>query len=161
MARILIVGGGCRGLALARRLHDAACAVRITTRDAGARELIEAAGAECLFADPNRLASMRNALDGVTLACWLLASANGELAELEALHGARLRSFMHTAIDTTVRGVVYEAGAASGSSLARQGAQIAREVSAANAIPLATIEAAPDAVEAWMEAAWRAVQGLL
>ena len=46
MARVLIVGCGCRGQELARGLRAAGHAVRGTTRDASGLETIEAAGAE-------------------------------------------------------------------------------------------------------------------
>ncbi len=35
-------------------------------------------GAECLIGTPDRLASMRGALDGVTIACWMLATVQGD-----------------------------------------------------------------------------------
>jgi 3-hydroxyisobutyrate dehydrogenase-like beta-hydroxyacid dehydrogenase len=46
LARVLIVGCGCRGQALARELRAAGHAVRGTTRDAGKVAAIAAAGAE-------------------------------------------------------------------------------------------------------------------
>src|SRR4051812_14657160 len=104
MARVLIVGCGCRGQALAQRLSDDGHAVRGTTRDPARIAAIEAAGAEGVMADPYRLATMLGELDGITLAVWLLGSAAGGREELEALHGPRLESFLHTLIDTHVRG---------------------------------------------------------
>ena len=109
MARILIVGGGCPGRSLARRLADAGHAVRITTRDESGRAAIETAGAECWIGTPDRLATLRGALDHVTIACWLLARARGEPEQLSALHSSRLELFLTQAIDTTVRGFVYDA----------------------------------------------------
>jgi len=46
--------------------------VRITTRTDSGRAAIEAVGAECLIGTPDRLASLRGALEGVTVACWML-----------------------------------------------------------------------------------------
>ena len=46
MARVLIVGCGCRGRALAADLRGAGHAVRGTTRDPGRTAAIAAAGAE-------------------------------------------------------------------------------------------------------------------
>jgi shikimate 5-dehydrogenase len=90
VARILIVGGGCRGRALAVRLtQEGRHAVRITTRTESSRAAIEATGAECLIATPDRLASMRGALDGVTIACWMLATAVGDTAHVVSRPGDR------------------------------------------------------------------------
>ena len=84
-------------------------AVRVSTRTEAGREAIEAAGAECWLGTPNRLATLRSALDSVTILCWLLGSAVGAAQELSELHTDRLRFFLTQAIDTTVRGFVYEA----------------------------------------------------
>ena len=73
------------------------------------RAAIEAVGAECWIGTPDRVASLRYALEGVTLACWLLGNACGEPDELAALHGSRLEFFLGQTIDTTVRGLIYEA----------------------------------------------------
>ncbi|HEX5146304.1 MAG TPA: hypothetical protein VFV85_04720, partial [Conexibacter sp.] len=66
MARVLIVGCGCRGQALARELRARGHAVRGTTRDEAGRAAIEAAGAEAWIGDPDRIATISYALDGVT-----------------------------------------------------------------------------------------------
>jgi len=55
MARILIVGCGCRGRALARELGERGHAVRGTSRTEAGRARIEAAGFEGVVADPDRL----------------------------------------------------------------------------------------------------------
>ena len=71
-----MVGGGCRGLALARDLVAAGHAVRaVTRREAGRRE-IEAAGCECWIGDPDVIGTLRYALDNVTLLLWLLGTAS-------------------------------------------------------------------------------------
>ncbi len=106
---MLIVAGGCRGRRLAAALVGEGHAVRITTRDERGRAAIEAAGAECWVGTPDRLATLRGALENVTILCWMLATATGSAEELDALHGSRLEFFMTQAIDTTVRGFVYEA----------------------------------------------------
>ena len=72
MARLLVVGGGCRALDLASELRAEGHAVRIATRREARREQIEAAGAACLIADPDRIGTLRYALDNVTLLLWLL-----------------------------------------------------------------------------------------
>ena len=90
MARILIVGGGCRGRRLAACMVAAGHSARITTRSEAGRGAIEQAGAECWIGTPDRLATLRGALDSVTIACWLLGSASGgaERAGGAARHAA-------------------------------------------------------------------------
>src|SRR6478672_6679865 len=108
MARVLIVGCGCRGQALSRRLVDAGHAVRGTTRDPGRVAEIEAAGAEAVTADPDRLATLMGAIEGTSVVCWLMGTADGERAR--ELHGPRLESMLEHIVDTHVRGLVYETG---------------------------------------------------
>ena len=162
MARVLIVGGGCRGRALAARLIDAGHAVRITTRAEPGRAAIEALGAECWIGTPDRLQTLRGALDGVTVGCWLLGTASGEEDTLSALHTTRLELFLTQAIDTTVRGLVYEAGGEGGPAAARErGEEIVRTITARNQIPLAWLREDPRATDAWVAAALGAVEGVL
>ena len=59
------------------------------------RAAIEAVGAECWIGTPDRIATLRYALDGVTLACWLLGTACGEPESLAALYGTRLEFFVN------------------------------------------------------------------
>lgn len=163
MARILIVGGGCRGRRLSARLvAEAGHAVRIVTREESGRAAIEATGAECLIGTPDRLASMRGALDGVAIACWLLATARGNPEQVGALHGSRLESFLSQAIDTTMRGFVYEAvGAAVTAHAPTEGERIVRAISERNAIPAAILRADIDDAETWQTEAFATVDGLL
>src|SRR5262249_48104121 len=84
-------------------------AVRITTRRPAGRDAIQATGAECYLGTPARLAPLPAALENVTIACWLLGGARGPEEQLRALHSSRLSYFLGQAIDTTVRGFVYEA----------------------------------------------------
>jgi hypothetical protein len=170
VARVLIVGGGCRGRHLAADLvHGGGHAVRIVTRTEAGRAEIEASGAECLIGTPDRLASLRGALDGVTIACWLLATARGDETRVRSLHGSRLEAFLGQAIDTTMRGFVYEApdiGAGMGASMAvnaarAEGEHIVRTLTSRNAIPAAFVRADPSDVDAWLADAIGAVDSLL
>jgi glycine/D-amino acid oxidase-like deaminating enzyme len=162
VARLLILGGGCRGLALAREAQREGHAVRVVTRIEVRRAQIEAAGAECWIGDPDRLGTLRGALEGVTLACWLLGTATGSAEQLRALHGPRLRAFVGQAIDTTVRGFVYEvAGTSVPAEVLARGASVARDATRANAIPLALVEADPRDRDTWLDAARVAVGSLL
>ncbi|HXB65976.1 MAG TPA: hypothetical protein VNV42_13995 [Solirubrobacteraceae bacterium] len=161
MARLLIVGGGCRGEQLAEEAVGEAHAARIVTRAEGRRARIEAVGAECLIGDPNRLGTLRGALEGVTIACWLLGTASGPDEQLRELHGARLRAFLESAIDTTVRGVLYEAAGTVAEATLAAGERIAAEVAGANAMPLAILRSDPRELPGWLERARATVDSLL
>jgi len=159
VARLLIVGGGCRALDLARQLRDEGHAVRAVTRTEGGREAIEAAGAECVIADPDRIGTLRYALDNVTLVLWLLGTARGD--NVAELHGSRLEMMLWRTIDTTARGLVYEAaGTVDAAALAAARALVER-FAAYNEIPLRVLEADPADRAAWLQAARSAVDELL
>jgi hypothetical protein len=169
---VLIVAGGCRGRALAEALVGEGHAVRITTRSERGRAAIEATGAECWVGTPDRLATLRGALENVTILCWMLATAAGTREELGALHGSRLEFFMTQAIDTTVRGVVYEAGGAASASGATSavastpamlagGERIVRALAERNSIPTAFVTGDPHDRDGWRADALAAVASLL
>jgi uncharacterized protein YbjT (DUF2867 family) len=161
MARLLIIGGGCRGLDLAREFAQSGHAVRVTTRADRGRAAIEAAGAECWIGTPDRIGSLRNALAGATVLCWLLGTATGSADELAALHGSRLEMMLSQTIDTTVRGVVYErAGSVDGELLARGGGLV-REAAERSSIPYVVLDADPSTRVEWLRAATAAVDQLL
>ncbi|MHB1538634.1 MAG: hypothetical protein ACYCUM_13465 [Solirubrobacteraceae bacterium] len=160
MARTLIIGGGERGVALARARIAAGDVVRIVVADAGAAA-VEAAGAEPWIGDPLRLGTVLGALDGVTVGCWLFADADRPRSEREALHGARLESFLAEAVDTTLRGFLYEAAGEAEPELLRAGAGRAARIARQNAIPLASIDVPPDPLERWLRAATHAISMLL
>lgn len=162
MARVLIVAGGCRGRRLAGRLTTAGHAVRITTRGEAARSAIELAGAECWVGTPDRLATLRGALDGVTVLCWMLGAGVGSHEELRALHSERLRFFLTQAIDTTVRGVVYEGrGTSTPADVLDEGARIVREMGELHAIPVTVLAGDPVDVESWLDEAEAAIASIL
>jgi uncharacterized protein YbjT (DUF2867 family) len=133
VARVLIVGCGCRGQALTRRLVAAGHVVRGTTRDPARADAIAAAGAEPYLGDPDRIGTLMNALAGVTVVCWLLGSVPDR-----DLHGGRLRMLFEKLVDTPVRGVVYERALPEGEAIARDAAERWR-------IPVEVIEPGSDA----------------
>jgi len=145
VARILIVGGGCPGRRLARRLVADGHAVRITTRTEAGRAAIEEAGAECWIGTPDRLATLRGSLDRVAIACWMLAGAHGDPEQVAALHASRLEFFLTQAIDTTVRGVIYDAtpGRMPEEALVA-GERSFRSLTELNAIPAVVLRAGGD-----------------
>ncbi len=136
--------------------------MRVVTRREDARAQIEATGAECWIGDPNRLGTLRGVLEGVTIACWLFGGATGTEEQLQALHGARLRAFMESAIDTTVRGLLYEAaGPSIPAGALAEGERIAREIAERNSIPLTILRADPADMHRWLEQARGALCSLL
>jgi nucleoside-diphosphate-sugar epimerase len=159
VARILIVGCGCRGRALARELSGAGHAVRGTTRDRERLAKIEAAGAEAVIADPDRLGTLMAQLHGVSVVCWLMGSAGGGAAA--DLHGPRLRTLLERLVDTPVRGVVYEAAGSVEPVLRARGATLVGEASATWNIPAEVVEADPREPHAWLAAMTAAVDRLL
>jgi hypothetical protein len=180
VARLLIVGGGRRGRLLAKGLVGEGHGARIVTRTEAGRPAIEAVGGECWIGTPDRLETLRGALESVTIACWLLATARGTAEELRALHADRLRFFLSQTIDTTVRGLVYETGGTGGMAGASgageedcveegypgaevlgEGAEIVREMCARNEIPAAIVSAGARDEKAWLEQAREAVEDLL
>ena len=136
-------------------------AVRITTRNAERRAEIEAAGAQCWIGTPDRLATLRHALENVTLACWLLATACGEPQQLASLHGSRLDFFVSQTIDTTVRGIIYEAAGSVEPALLAHGASLVRAKATYNAIPLRVLESDPADPARWCAAARGCIDQLL
>jgi hypothetical protein len=164
VARILIVGGGCRGRRLASVLagKEHGHAVRITTRAESGRAAIEQAGAECWVGTPARLATLRGALESVAVVCWLLGTAEGSSEELQALHSTRLEFFLGQAIDTTMRGFLYEtAGVTVAPDILAAGEQIVRRAGQRSSIPVAFLRAGIAEVDAWQTDARAAVAGLL
>lgn len=161
MARILFVGGGARALLLARGLIADGHAVRMTTRSEARRGPIEAAGAECWIGTPDRIASLRYALENVTIACWLLGTASGPAEAVGDLHGSRLAFFCSQTIDTTVRGLVYEAAGCVDPAILSAGADLVATKSAYNEIPLAILHADPAEAASWAQEARAAITRLL
>jgi hypothetical protein len=154
-----MVGGGCRGLRLARTLVAEGHAVRAVTRSPARRAQIEAAGCECWIGDPDRIGSLRYALDNVTVLLWLLGTATGP--NVEALHGPRLRMMLDKVTDTTVRAVLYEAAGSVHPAVLEAGAAELALARRLNEIPGALLEAAPHEADAWVAAAREAIEHLL
>lgn len=160
--RALIVGGGCRGLELARGLVTDGNAVRCVTRTEAGRPAIEAAGAECWIGTPDVIGTLRYALDNVTLLLWLLGMASGPAAQVEPLHGSRLRMMLEKTTDTTVRGVVYEAAGSVEASFIEAGIGEMELARRANEIPFALLTADPGGDRgAWLAQARAAIDSLL
>ena len=163
MARVLIVGCGCRGRALSAALVAQGHAVRGTTRGPASLAAIVASGAEGVVADPNRLATLTPHLEQVSVLCWLLGSAFAEPDQLAALHGPRLRSLLEALVDTHVRGFVYEAAGNVGAGLLSAGGGVVRELGSTHRMPVEVVEAEPEpaAIGTWLSAMTGAVARVL
>jgi len=159
--RVLLIGGGCRGLALAERLVADGHAVRAVTRDASRRARIEAAGAECWIGDPDVVGTLRYALENVTILVWALGTASGSADAVAALHGTRLEMMLSKSIDTTVRGIVYEAAGTVAPEVLQAGVGELRRACQLNEIPFAVLTADPADADAWAGHARAAIDGLL
>jgi hypothetical protein len=103
MARALIVGCGCHGRELGTSLAADGWVVRGTSRTEDGLAEIEAAGIEPALADPDRIGTVLDAIDGVALIYWLL----GAVPQPD-LHGPRLERLLEEIVDTPVRALVYE-----------------------------------------------------
>jgi hypothetical protein len=159
--RVLLVGGGCRGLALTRGLVADGHAVRAVTRREGGRAAIEAAGAECWIGDADVVGTLRYALENVTILVWALGTATGSPAAVAALHGPRLEMMLGRVIDTTVRGVVYEAAGTIAPAAFATGVAELGHAGRLNQIPHAIVDVDPADREAWATAARQAIDGLI
>jgi uncharacterized protein YbjT (DUF2867 family) len=161
LARCLIIGCGCRGRLLAGELVARGHAVRGTTRRAEGVVAIEAVGAEAFVGDPDVVGTLTPAFEQVTVACVLLASASGPPERLAALHGTRLEMLLTKLVDTTVRGVVYEAAGNVDPAVLDSGAALVSERCEDARIPYALLRAEPADLRAWMAAALGAVDSAL
>jgi nucleoside-diphosphate-sugar epimerase len=146
VARCLIIGCGCRGRLLTRELIAHGHAVRGTTRDPAKRAAIEAAGAESVIADPDRVVTLAPAFEHIGVAYVLLASARGD----PALHGTRLDMLLHRMVDTTVRGIVYEARGSVDPALLEAGAARVSAFCEDARIPYALLGSDPSDHAAWV-----------
>jgi uncharacterized protein YbjT (DUF2867 family) len=157
----LIIGCGCRGRELARSLCSDGHAVRGTTRDPHSLAEIEAAGAEPYVGDPDRIATLAPAFEHVSVACVLLGSASGAVEQIAALHGTRLEMMLQRMLDTTIRGIVYEASGSVDQAMLDRGAERVRAVCEASRIPYVLLDAEPAEPVAWLSAATDAVARVL
>ena len=149
MARVLIVGCGCRGRELGTALAGEGHAVRGTSRTEDGRAAIAAAGLEGVEADPDKLATLMPQLAGTTVICWLMGSAEGEADAVEALHGPRLRTLLERLVDSGVLGLVYEGAGTAPAAVLVEGAEEVRLASATWRMPAEVVLADPGTPD-WM-----------
>ena len=159
--RVLLIGGGCRGLALTEALVADGHAVRAVTRHEAHRAAIEAAGAECWIGDPDVVGTLRYALESVTILVWALGTATGPPEAVAALHGSRLEMMLSKSIDTTVRGIVYEAAGTVPAQTLQAGVAELRRACELNEIPYEVLGVDPADAAAWAAGARAAIDRLL
>ena len=161
MARVLIVGCGERGLELARLLREDGHAVRGTTRSESRSSELEAEGVEPWIGDPDRIATIHYAMENATILCWMLASAEGPVESVAALHGTRLQMMLERTIDSTVRGVLYEANGSLPAAVLDGGAAEVERACSKNEIPWALLVEPPDDPQRWAARAKAGIDDLL
>lgn len=161
MARCLIIGCGCRGLALAAELRDRGHAVRGTTRDPARVPELEAAGVEAVVADPDRVATLAAALAQVGVLYVLLGTAVGEPDRQAALHDTRLEMLLLRTLDSPIRGIVYERAGSVDPALLAAGAARVRDACEGSMIPYVLLDADPRDHATWLRAASAAADALL
>jgi uncharacterized protein YbjT (DUF2867 family) len=152
VARALIVGCGCRGCELGAALAAEGWALRGTSREQEGLARIEAAGIEPALADPDSPGTVLELVGDVTVVLWLLGSARGEAALLEAIHGSRLERILERLVDTPVRGFVYEAAGTVPEPLLSAGAAAVARAGETWRIPVAAVDADPAERGAWIAA---------
>lgn len=135
--------------------------MRGTTRSVARSSQIEAAGAQAFVGDPDRVATLAPAFEHVGVACVLLGSATGTPVQLEALHGTRLDMLVERMLDTTVRGVVYEAAGSVPRALLAAGAERVAHACERSLIPYVLLSADPADHDGWPAAACEAVEQVL
>lgn len=167
MARALIVGCGCRGRLVGKRLLAKGWQVRGTSRSEEGLTAIEAAGIEPALADPGRPDAVLDLVADVTVVYWLFGSAEGSAEELAAIHGPRLDRVLERLVDTPVRGFVYEAAGSVDPILLARGREAVEAAAETWHIPVSFVLVDPndistwdDAVAVWTDAVSSAVLGL-
>jgi nucleoside-diphosphate-sugar epimerase len=160
LARALLVGCGCRGRALGRRLREQGWEVRGTTRDPEHLGAIADAGLDAAVADPDRVATVLDHVADVAVVAWLLGSARAEPEVIAAIHGPRLERLLEQLVDTPVRGFVYEAAGPVQPRHLDRGTEIVTEAGKRWRIPVAVLEHEPGDWRGWADAAAEAIVGM-
>jgi uncharacterized protein YbjT (DUF2867 family) len=161
VARCLIIAGGCRGLQLGQALRRDGHAVRASTRDPSRLPILEAEGIEPVLGDPDRVATLAPALDHVAVAYILLGCATGTPQALDALHSTRLEMLLSKMLDSTVRGIVYEAAGSVDADVLCAGAARVSAFAQDSRVPHVLLRREPGEHEAWLKDARAAVDRLL
>ncbi len=160
MARALIVGCGCRGRELGTELVGRGWQVRGTSRTEEGLKAIRAAGIEPAHADPDRPGTVLELCADASVVVWLLGSARGGTAYVEAIHGPRLERLVEKLVESAVRGFAYEATGTVAAGCLERGRRIVDEAGERWRIPVATISGERGS-PGWAEQATATIAGLL
>ena len=120
---------------------------------------IEATGAEAVVADPDRIATLIAALEHAGVGCILLGSATGSAESVAALHSSRLEMLLLRMLDTTVRGVVYEATGTVDPAVLGAGSDLVRRFCEDSRMPYALLS--DEGAGSWLDEAADAVDRVL
>jgi len=161
VARALLVGCGCHGRELGRALLDDGWAVRGTSRSAAGAEAIGAAGIEPAIADPDRVGTVLDHVGDVAVVAWLLGSATGTPAAIEAVNRLRLESLLEKLVDSPVRGFVYEAAGSADRAVLDAGAELVERAGRTWMIPIRVVRVERDSGGGWAAAMAAAVTGVI
>ncbi len=126
--------------------------MRGTSRSQVGAASIREAGLEAAVADPNRIATVLDQIEGVAVIHWLLGGATGEPMSVRALHGDRLERLLGELVDTPVRGLVYEGAGSVDDGALKTGTRILREASERWRIPVETVTTNPSDRQRWRDA---------
>jgi uncharacterized protein YbjT (DUF2867 family) len=160
VARALIVGCGCRGRELGAELAGQGWRVRGTGRRPEALARIEAAGIEPALADPERPGTVLELCGDVAVVAWLLGSASGDPALVEAVHGPRLERLLEKLVDSPVRAFAYEAAGSVDPGLLEEGRGIVESAGERWRIPVALLTGDRDE-PGWAQRAAERIAGLV
>lgn len=137
-------------------------ALRGTTRRPEAMADLEAAGVEAVLADPDRVVTLVPAFEHVTVAYVLLGSVSGPPEAAAALHGTRLEMLLTKMLDTTIRGIVYQAAGTVEADVLEGGVERVRATCEDSLIPFSLLRSDPrQAAEEWLEEALAATDAVL
>lgn len=135
--------------------------MRASTRDPDRLAEIEKLGAEGVLADPDRVATLARALDHVAVAYVLLGSATGAEEQLDALHTSRLEMLLSRMLDSTVRGIVYEAAGTVPAPILAEGARRVVHFCEDSRIPYALLRTGSAEFDRWLTEAMDALETVL
>lgn len=151
MARALILGCGCRGRMLGKRLRAQGWEVRGTSRYEDGLAEIEAVGIEPAFADPAQPATVLELIADVAVIYWLFGAAEGEPEELSAIHGRGLDRVLERLVETPVRGFVYEMGGTVDPILLARGREALEGLAERSEIPISFVFVDPSNYLVWLD----------
>jgi hypothetical protein len=168
LARALIVGCGCRGRSVGKRLLAKGWQVRGTSRHPEGLALIREAGIEPALADPAEPGTVLDLVGDVIVVVWLFGSAEGSDEELSAIHGPRLDRVLERLVETPVRGFVYDGRGSVDPILLARGKEAVEAASDTWNIPVACLLVDPlddetwgDPLRIWTDAATGGIVDLL